>query len=183
MSRLPIQSVETVSGTSKETLLSLQRGLGMVPNMAGAMANAPAVLASWAQFNAALGGGELPASIRERIALFTAETNACAYCLSAHTVLGEMAGLDAKAIEAARDGEASESKAHAALAFARRILETRGGVDEADIDRVRDSGFSDAQIAEIIGAVALNLFTNIFNRAFDIEIDFPRVEPRACSTC
>lgn len=155
----------------------------MVPNMAGVMANSPAVLASWIQFNTALGEGELAASTRERIALLTAETNECAYCLSAHTALGRMARLGADEIESARDGMSSDPEALAALTFARRVLETRGGIDASDIDRVRDAGFTDAQITEIVGAVALNLFTNVFNRAFDVEIDFPRVEPRACSAC
>lgn len=183
MSRIAIQTIETATGHAKEHLVSLQKGLGMVPNMAGAMANSPALLASWVQFNSALGGGELSPQIRERIALFTAETNECAYCLSAHTALGKMAGLDADEIELARDGGATEPDALAAITFAKRVLETRGGVEPSDIDRVRIAGFSDAQIAEIIGSVALNLLTNMFNRAFDIEIDFPRVEPRTCSAC
>lgn len=179
MTRLPIQSVETVTGTTKQMLETLQQGLGMVPNMAGAMANAPAVLASWVRFNAALNSGDLPAKIRERVALLTAETNQCAYCLSAHTALGERAGLTPAQIDAARDGEATDVQASAALAFAQRVLVTGGGVQASDIERVREAGFSDAQIAEIVGVVALNLFTNLFNRAFDVEIDFPRVEPRA----
>lgn len=180
MTRLPIQSIESAPDAARPLLESVQRALGKVPNMAGAMANSPAVLASWVQFNAALGSGELPAPIRERIALMTAEANDCAYCLSAHAALGRMAGLSADDIDAARDAHASDAEANAALAFARRLLETRGGIDAADIDRVRNAGFTDAQIAEIVGAVALNAFTNFFNRAFDVEIDFPRVEPRAC---
>ena len=183
MTRLPIQSVESASGNAKELLEALRTGLGMVPNMAGVMANSPAVLASWVQFNSSLGGGELPAPIRERIALLTAETNECGYCLSAHTALGKMAGLSASEIDAARDGKSSDVKSLEALAFAHRVLETRGGVEASDVERVRDAGFSDGQIVEIVGAVALNLFTNTFNRAFDVEIDFPRVEPRTCSAC
>ena len=183
MSRLPIQSVEAAPATSKPMLEAVKRGLGMVPNMAGVMANSPAVLSSWMQFNAALGGGELPAPLREQIALVVAETNECGYCLSAHTALGKMAGLKADDIESARDGNASDPRALAALAFARRVLETRGGIEASDVERVRSAGFSDGQIAEIVGAVALNFFTNVFNRAFDVEIDFPRVEPRTCPAC
>lgn len=183
MTRVPIQSIETAPVKSKQILEAVRQGLGMVPNMAGAMANSPAVLSAWVQFNSSLGGGELPAQTRERIALMTAETNQCGYCLSAHTALGKMAGLDANDIESAREGKASDPKTLAALAFARRVLETRGGIDPADLERVRGAGFNDAQVAEIVGGVALNFFTNVFNRAFDVEIDFPRVEPRTCAAC
>jgi len=40
---------------------------------------------------------------------------------------------------------------------------------------VRNAGFSEGEIAEIIAHVALNVFTNYFNVAADVEIDFPRV--------
>ncbi|MAY75345.1 MAG: peroxidase [Phycisphaerae bacterium] len=182
MSRLPIQSVETASGPTKEMFDALQKGLGMVPNMARVMGNSPATLRSWLQFNSALGGAELAAPIREQIALLTAEINGCSYCLSAHTALGKMAGLAPNEIDAARDGESADPRTQAALTFARRVLESRGGVDASEVERVRSAGFSDREVAEIVAAVALNLFTNIFNRAFDVEIDFPLVEPKACVT-
>jgi AhpD family alkylhydroperoxidase len=42
-----------------------------------------------------LAGGILPAAVRERLALATAEYNRCTYCLSAHTFLaGNAARLD-----------------------------------------------------------------------------------------
>lgn len=183
MSRLPIQSIESTAGTTSEMLSSLKTALGMVPNMAGAMANSPAVLSSWIHFNSALADASLPASIREQIALLTAERNGCAYCLSAHSALGRMSGLAPDQIDAARDASAEDPRAQASLAFASRVLETQGGIEPSDIDRVRAAGFEDAQIAEIVAAVALNYFTNIFNRAFDTEIDFPLVTPRTCATC
>ena len=39
-----------------------------------------------------------------------------------------------------------------------------------------DAGWSDAEIAEIIANVALNIFTNYFNLVAQPEIDFPKVE-------
>jgi alkylhydroperoxidase family enzyme len=38
---------------------------------------------------------------------------------------------------------------------------------------VRQAGFSDGEIAEIIANVVLNIFTNYFNIAAGVEIDFP----------
>jgi alkylhydroperoxidase family enzyme len=40
---------------------------------------------------------------------------------------------------------------------------------------VRGAGFSEGEIAEILAHVALNVFTNYFNVAADVEIDFPKV--------
>ncbi|MGH7243597.1 MAG: carboxymuconolactone decarboxylase family protein [Phycisphaerales bacterium] len=177
MSRLPIQSIESATGSNKDIFAALQKGLGMVPNMAKVMAISPAVLQSWAQFNGALGATKLSAQIREQIALLTAEHNECVYCLSAHSVLGKMAGLKPEQIERARQGQSSDPRSQGALTFAQAIIENRGGISEEDLDAVRAAGFIDAEIAEIVAVVALNFFTNFFNRAFDVDVDFPRVEP------
>lgn len=179
MARLPIQTVESVTGSTKETFAALQKGLGMVPNMARVMANSPAVLQAWVQFNGTLGTARLSGQIREQIALMTAEANACTYCLSAHSVLGKMVGLNQGQIDQARAGRSSDARTAAALAFAGAVIDRRGGVGEGEIAAVRAAGFTDAEIAEIVAAVALNVFTNFFNRAFDVDVDFPRVEAQS----
>lgn len=176
MARLPIQSVESATGSIQTTFAALQKGLGMVPNMARVMANSPAVLQSWAQFNGAMSGAKLSAQIREQIALLTAQVNACDYCLSAHSALGKMVGLSQAQIDSARALKPADPKTLAALRFAKAVLDQRGGVAESDLQAARSAGFSDAEIAEIVATVALNVFTNFFNRAFDVDVDFPLVE-------
>ncbi|MFE9812794.1 carboxymuconolactone decarboxylase family protein [Streptomyces sp. NPDC005227] len=66
----------------------MKKSIGSVPNMAKAMANSPALLKGWMALSGALAGGDLPAPVRERLALACAEYNRCTYCLSAHTFLG-----------------------------------------------------------------------------------------------
>lgn len=178
MARLPLQNPEHAVGGNKQIFDLLQKKLGMVPNMTRAMANSPAVLQSYAQFSGAMATASLSARIREQIALLTAEENGCVYCLSAHTAVGRMIGLDEHQIDDARRGRAEDKRTHAALQFASRLIEHRGGVHADDVRAVREAGFSDAEIAEIVAAVALNLFTNFFNRAIDVDVDFPRVETR-----
>jgi alkylhydroperoxidase family enzyme len=86
-----------------------------------------------------------------------------------------MVGLNAEQIVASRQGRAASEKVTAALTFAKRILDTKGQVVEQDIAVVREVGYSDGEIAEIIAHVALNVFTNYFNIATDVDNDFPKV--------
>lgn len=144
--------------------------------MTKVMANSPAVLQAFAQFNGALGSAKLNAKVREQIALLTAENNSCTYCLSAHSALGKLAGLTQSQMDGAREGRSSDPKTLAALTFAQSVLSTRGGISDADVQSVRRAGYSDAEIAEILATVALNVFTNLFNRAFAVDVDFPLVE-------
>jgi uncharacterized peroxidase-related enzyme len=156
---------------------ALQRSLGVVPNMTKVMANSPAVLQSYVGFAGALSGGSLTRAQGEQIALLTAEENSCTYCLSAHSVLGKAAGLDVGAIDAARQGRASDAKTAGVLAFAKAVIAGRGAVSDADFASARRAGLSDAELGETVAHVALNLFTNYVNRAFKTEVDFPVVRP------
>lgn len=175
MARLDIQNPETATGTNKTNFDAFKKALGTVPNMMKVMGNSPALLQAYAQFSGSLSQGKLPAQIREQIALLSAETNECDYCLAAHTAIGGMVGLKPDAIQNARNARAADPKAAAALDFARKVLSTRGGVSEDDINAARHAGLTDDQIAQVVGEVALNVLTNYFNRAFAVDVDFPRV--------
>ncbi len=154
---------------------AIEKQLGVVPNMMRTMAQSPRVLEGYLALSGALSRGLLPATLQEQIALAVAEANACNYCLSAHTALGRRAGLSDEELTASREGRAVDAKANAALQFAVAVLRHRGAVSDEELAHVRAAGFSDAEIAEIIAHVALNVLTNYFNRAADTEIDFPAV--------
>jgi AhpD family alkylhydroperoxidase len=107
-----------------------------------------------------------------QIALAVAEANDCDYCLSAHTALGRLAGLKEAEIAASRQGASVDAKAEAALQFALAVVATKGSIDDETFARVRRAGFTDGEIAEIVAVVALNVFTNYFNKAAETAIDF-----------
>jgi uncharacterized peroxidase-related enzyme len=175
MSRLQTIDPTAAQGRAKDLLDAVKSKLGLVPNMTRVMANSPAVLEGYLGFSGALAGGLLNAKVREQLALLTAQRNHCDYCLSAHTAIGKMVGLKQEQIVASREGDGGNERATAALTFAKRVLEGKGQIDEADLAAVRAAGFSDGEIAEIIAHVALNVFTNYFNIAAQVDIDFPRV--------
>ena len=66
----------------------------------------------------------------------------------------------------------------AALRFALKLVNDRGKVSESDVRSLRDAGFGDEAIVEIVAHVALNLFTNYVNVAFAVPVDFPAVKLR-----
>jgi uncharacterized peroxidase-related enzyme len=175
MSRLHAVDPSTATGKAKELLDAVKGKLGIVPNMTRVMASSPAVLESYLGFSGSLAGGLLDAKTREQIALLTAQENRCNYCLSAHTAIGKMVGLDQQQIVASREGDGGNPKATAALTFAQRVLETKGQVSDTDLAAVSKAGFSEGEIVEIIAHLALNIFTNYFNVATEVDVDFPKV--------
>jgi uncharacterized peroxidase-related enzyme len=175
MSRIPPVERNTTNDNIRRNFDAVQRQLGVVPNMMRTMAQSPPVLDAYLGFGAALRRGSLPVPLHEQIALAVAESNACDYCLSAHTALGRGAGLSDDELAAAREARAADAKAAAALQFARAVVDRRGEVRDQDFASVRTAGYTDGEIAEIIAHVALNVLTNYFNRAAQTDIDFPLV--------
>ena len=177
MARIPYIDPDQADGKPKELLDAVQVKLGTTPNMMKAMAGS-AVLEGYLGLSGALETGSISPATAERIAIAVAESNGCSYCLSAHSYLAEhVAKIDAADIELARQYRSDDLKARATLTFAEAILRTHGGVNDGDLDAARSAGLSDAELAEIVGHVAVSVLTNYFNRAFAIDVDFPVVEP------
>ena len=173
-----IQPIDTkrAEGKAKDLLNHVQNKLGMTPNIIRTMANSPAVLEAYLGFSEALQGGVLPAKLREQIALTVAEANHCHYCLAAHSVIGRSVGLSDETILDSRKGFSTNSKDEAALRFAAKLVENRGFVTDEDVTSLRDAGYRDGEIAEIVANVTFNIFTNYFNHVADPEVDFPHVK-------
>ena len=176
MSHIPLLETAAASIDSKALLAQIQQAFGATPNMFRAVAHSPAALKSmWGSFGA-LGGGVLPAKLAEQIAVAVADLNSCEYCLAAHTALGRKAGASAEEMRAAQMGESADPKTSAALRFASRLVNQRGQVSADEVQSLRDAGFDDQHIVEILAHVALNLFTNYVNVAFAVPLDFPAVK-------
>lgn len=65
--------------------------------------------------------------------------------------------------------------------FALKLVNDRGQVGDADVQGLRQVGFGDEEIVEILAHVALNLFTNYTNVAFAVPVDFPAVKLRGAA--
>lgn len=178
MSRLPLVDPAAATAERKAVLGQIHGAFGTTPNMFKAVANSTAALQMmWGAFGA-LGGGTLSPRLGEQIAVAIADRNRCEYCLAAHTALGRKAGASAAEMTQAQAGESGDPAVAAALAFALKVVEARGQVSDADVQRLRDNGYGDEQIMEILAHVALNIFTNYTNVAFAVPVDFPAVALR-----
>ena len=172
-------AIEAAPEASRSLLAAVGKQLGSVPNLFRLVSNSPAALEGYLGLSGALARGALPAATRERIALAVAEANGCQYCVSAHAYLGKhVAKLSDAEIAANRAGASEDHTAGAAVRFALQVLEQRGHVADAEVAAVRNAGYSDAQIVEIVQHVALNVWTNYLNSVAQTVVDFPVVALR-----
>ena len=166
---------ETADPKARQLLDGVQKTLGVTPNMMSTMAVSPAVLDGYLALNAALGRGTLTARQREQIALAVSEANSCNYCVAAHSYIGKGAGLSDEEILESRQGRSVDHKTLALLNLAHEIVATRGRLTASVVNGYRARGLTDAEIAEVVAHVALNVFTNYFNLTAGTEVDFPAV--------
>ncbi len=179
MQRLIAVNPTEATGKAKQLLDAVQTKLGMTPNLMKTLATAPAALEAYLNFGNSLGTGHLDAKFREQIALAVAQANSCDYCLSAHSAIGKMVGLQAGEIVASRQAHSEDAKRDAGLQFAQSLVVQRGEVSDQAVARVKAAGYTDGDVAEIVANVALNIFTNYFNHVAQTEVDFPKVSATA----
>ena len=171
----PIQ-IESAPQATQTLLAGVQKKLGMVPNLIATLAQSPAAVEAYLGFSQPLSGGVISSQLREQLALTVSEANQCGYCLAAHSAIGSSVGLTDDQVRDARTASSPDRKTEIALKFARRIIDTQGFVADADIAEMRDAGYDDGAIIEVVANVALTIFTNYFNHVAQTAIDFPEID-------
>jgi alkylhydroperoxidase family enzyme len=183
MQRLKSINPQVAQSRTKELLDTVQQSFGVIPNTAKVMANSPAVLESFLTFSTAMAGAKIGTKLHNQVKLTTSETNSCDYCTSILSAVAPSAGLSTADILAGRTGDSEDRRTKAALAFALNVLESRGKVSDQQLADVREAGFGDAEVVEIVASVVLGCFTNFLNNVADTELDIPKAEPvEACSS-
>ena len=170
-----LQPVEPTQ-VSKELQVVLDRdhlGFEEIPNFLKTVARSPAAGMAYVLAEGALADGQLSERQREQIALAVAEINGSKYCLQAHARLGSKAGLSGDEIQSARRAAAPDPKADQMLRFTQAMVLQRGEIKDEDLSALRQAGFSDAELIEIVANIALNIFTNYLNILSKTEPDCP----------
>ncbi|MEI9983460.1 MAG: carboxymuconolactone decarboxylase family protein [Aliidongia sp.] len=177
MSRILTPALETATGATAELYAQIKKAAGSVPNTFAAIgAHGPAALKAVLQADGVLAAGSLSKQDQETVKLVVSEIAGCDYCVAAHSLLGKFAGLKPDTLRQIRSGQPTgDAKRDALVCFVRRLAQTSGTISEAEVQAIRAAGYTDAQLVDISLAIALTVFTNVFNRINDTEIDFPAV--------
>ena len=179
MSQFKIYTLENAPEGSRETLQAISKEMGFVPNVLGEMAAAPAVLEAYRALSGAFGRTTLSITERMVVIMSASYANGCTYCMAAHTTEAQAAQVDTDVIEALRNGEALEDDRLETLRrFTRKVTENRACLDEKDLAKFLDAGYSRAQALEVVLGVALKTLTNYTNHIAETPLD-AQLQPAA----
>jgi uncharacterized peroxidase-related enzyme len=177
MSRIHTPAIESATGATAEVYAQIKKLAGGVPNTFATIgAHGPVALKAVLDADGALAVGSLSRQDQETIKLVVSEVAGCDYCVAAHSLLGKMTGLKPEALKQIREGvPTGDAKRDALVHFVRNLQQTSGTISEAEVSAIKAAGYTDAQLVDISLAIAVTVFTNVFNRINDTVLDFPAV--------
>lgn len=176
MGRIESAAAESATPAEAEALSAIKAAFGATPNLWAVVARSSAMTTALLGLDNALKSGTFAGAVAEQLAITVAHENRCPYCLSAHTAVGRMLGLDEQSVSDARLARSSDPKVEAALQFVRAVVRNRGFISDAQLEAVREAGWDDAAIVELVGHAIENTFTNYLYHVSQVPIDFPEVE-------
>ena len=165
ISRFPVPELNNLPEDIRETILAMQEKSGFVPNVFLTLANRPDEFRAFFSYHDALmeKEGGLSKGEREMIVVATSAHNQCIYCVVAH---GAILRIQEKNPQIADQIASNYRKAditprqRAMLDFALKVSKSSHEIGSADIDDMRELGFSNDDIWDIGAISALFALSN-----------------------
>lgn len=133
---------------------------GFLPNYAAAFSTRPDVARAWNTLNTTVRGG-MDRRRFELVTIAAARARGSTYCTVAHAAfLRDVCG-DATAVESIAehpDGAGLSAVDRAVYTFAVKVAKDASSVEQTDVDGLRAAGLSDADVADVVFAVAARCF-------------------------
>src|ERR1700677_3851377 len=149
MSIFEVQTIDRAPEGSRAPLERLQQVFGMVPNVAGVIANSPILANIFVPLFEGVHAGTFTEAEIQTLLLTNAVTNNCAWAVAFQSYLGLQAGLDPGDVEAIRQRGAPKRPRTAALsAYARDLIENRGHVGDAAVEAFLSAALKPARAVE-----------------------------------
>ncbi|WP_161976574.1 carboxymuconolactone decarboxylase family protein [Mycolicibacterium sp. CH28] len=176
MSRITAVEASEANPQQLEALQAIEHAWGQVPNLGRVIALSLPLTHAVLRFDDALNEGALRGRTAELLAVAVSEQNRCRYCLSAHSAAARAVGASASDIAGARVANVADMKTSAALQFAQAVVRDQGHISDDTLTSVRQAGWTDSEILEIVGHTIATTLTNYVHHLSRVVIDYPPVQ-------
>ena len=165
-------SIETAPEPSKAMLENAKRTYGQIPNLLGAMAEAPALLEAYTSTGKIFDNTSLSSTERQVILIAVSVVNECVYCVAAHSVIASMQQVPDEVVDAVReDRPIADARLEALRTFATQVVDQRGFVSDGQVRSFLDAGYTKAQVLEVLVGVGMKTLSNYTNHIAKTELD------------
>ena len=173
MERFPVHTLDSAPTESQPLLDGSLKSFGMIPNLHGVMAEAPALLEGYQQLHSLFQQTSFSAEELTVVWQSLNVEHSCHYCVPAHTAIAHQMKVDASIIDALKTGDPLPPKLEALRTFALAMARQRGNVTEADIQSFIDAGYQPQQMLEVVLGLAQKVMSNYVNHFAHTPLDKP----------
>ena len=177
MTAFPIHTIDTAPQESRETLRHVRETLGMIPNLAAAMAESPTLLRSFFAVRDLYAQGSMGPIDIQVLSLTNAFENGCEWCMAFHSAAALKEGLSKEDLARLRAGNApADPRLRALSDLSRTMVRNRGEVSEQDLERFYAAGFTRAQALEVVLGAGFSVMANFSGHLVHAPLE-PAFEP------
>jgi uncharacterized peroxidase-related enzyme len=178
MTRLKLQNEFTEDPEIKKVFDEVKEMTGgEVPMVFRALALQPHILqVVWNKMSRISSEGKLPYQLKESIAIAVSNLNGCKYCVKFHTKTLKNEGFSDEEIGRIMKGESEDEKIDFVLKFCLKATKNPEEVTDEDLKALRDFGYGDEEILEILAV--MEMYTGL-NKMLVI-LDLPTTESHGC---
>lgn len=167
-----VHDIESAPAEARSDLEATQRAFGMIPNLEGVMAGAPALLASYAFAWERFDSTSLTPVERQVVYQTANFENDCEYCVPWHSFLAEKAGMSMEDVAALREGAPlGDARLEALRVFARALIHARGRIAPAALEAFYAAGYGPQQALEVVLGIAIKTMSNYTNAIAGTPLD------------
>lgn len=171
---LPPKTLETKDPRAKAVLETAKAQVGFIPNMYAGMANSPGLLQTYLDGYASFRKYSGFTSAEQEIVFLTiSRENGCDYCMAAHSMIADkVSKVPPDVLRAIRSGASIPDAKLAALGvFTSHMFATRGRPTANGLKAFLDAGYTEAQVLEIVLALAVKTLSNYANHVNNPKVD------------
>jgi uncharacterized peroxidase-related enzyme len=164
---------DRATGAAAELYASDRETFGYLPNFTRAFSLRPEVYAAWRGLNGSIKGG-MDLRHYELATMAAARRLRSTYCALAHgsVLMGNFLSPEAvKAVMADHKAAELDEVEVAIMALADKVAADATEVEQADVDRLRSLGLSDAEILDVVLAAAVRCFFSKTLDALGVQAD------------
>jgi uncharacterized peroxidase-related enzyme len=173
---IPVLPPDEASDESKSVYDEFHKRMSFPapPNFIMTQGHSPTVArGTWELVKNVLVTGEIPRWFKEMIFVAISQDRNCGYCTAAHIACCRMLGVKPELLdELARDFKSiTDVKVRDTILFTLKCSKNPQSLTEDDYDKLREFGFKQSEIVELIAMSALAVYANIIADATAMEPD------------
>src|SRR5580693_8444243 len=147
MQTYQIHTIASAPEKSKPVLEQLQQTFGIIPNLAGAIANSPKLVTAFLAVFQQVHNSSLTEQEIQVVLLTDAVVNSCTYAVAFHTALALEQGVSPEETIAIRERRMPNSQRFSALSMlAKTLIEKRGHLSKEELETFIGAAFTKDQV-------------------------------------